>query len=91
MPEACAARNCRKITEAAGLGVGWVARDLRHGFVSLMSADGVPIEEIARLAVHSHTATAELVYRHELRPPITTGAEVMDRILNVRGGQSRSC
>jgi hypothetical protein len=31
------------------------------------------------------TATTELVYRHELRPVITTGAEVMDRILNMRG------
>jgi len=47
------------------------------------SADGVPIEEIARLAGHNRTATTELVYRHELRPVITTGAEVMDRILNV--------
>jgi 3-oxoacyl-[acyl-carrier protein] reductase len=53
--------------------------------VSLMSADGVPIEEIARLAGHNRTATTELVYRHELRPVITTGAEVMDRTLNLRG------
>ena len=73
------------ITEAAGLGLGWAPRDLRHTFVSLMSADGVPIEEIARLAGHNRTATTELVYRHELRPVITTGAEVMDRILNLRG------
>jgi integrase len=64
---------------------GWAPRDLRHTFVSLMSADGVPIEEIARLAGHNRTATTELVYRHELRPVITTGAEVMDRILNLRG------
>jgi integrase len=75
-------REFRKITEAAGLGTGWAPRDLRHTFVSLMSADGVPIEEIARLAGHNRTATTELVYRHELRPVITTGAEVMDRILN---------
>jgi len=75
-------REFRKVTEAAGLGVGWAPRDLRHTFVSLMSADGVPIEEIARLAGHNRTATTELVYRHELRPVITTGAEVMDRILN---------
>lgn len=47
-----------------------------------MSADGVPIEEIARLAGRNQTATPELVYRHELRPIITTGAEVMDRILS---------
>ena len=78
-------REFRKITEAAGLGTDWAPRDLRHTFVSLMSADGVPIEEIARLAGHNRTATTELVYGHELRPVITTGAEVMDRILNLRG------
>ena len=50
----------------------------------------MPIEEIARLAGHNRTATTELVYRHELRPVITTGAEVMDRILNVNGRQNRS-
>jgi hypothetical protein len=36
-------------------------------------------------AGHNRTATTELVYRHELRPVITTGAEVMDRILNSHG------
>jgi integrase len=75
-------REFRKITRAAGLGTGWTPRDLRHTFVSLMSAGGVPIEEIARLAGHNQTATTELVYRHELRPVIATGAEVMDRILS---------
>jgi integrase len=43
---------------------------------------GVPVEEIARLAGHNRTATTELVYRHELRPVITTGVEVLDRILD---------
>ena len=80
-------REFRKIAEAAGVGSGWAPRDLRHTFVSLMSADGVPIEEIARLAGHNRTATTELVYRHELRPVITRGAEAMDRILS-RGVQS---
>jgi integrase len=75
-------REFRRIAGVAGLGAGWAPRDLRHTFVSLMSADGVPIEEIARLAGHNQTATTELVYRHELRPVITTGAEVMDRILS---------
>jgi len=70
------------------LGGGTCALGLdTHTFVSLMSTDGVPIEEIARLAGHSHTATTELVYNHELRPVITTGAEVMDRILNLGGGR----
>jgi integrase len=75
-------REFRKIMEAAGLGGGWAPRDLRHTFVSLMSADGVPIEEIARLAEHNQTSTTELVYRHELRPVVTMGAEVMDRFLS---------
>jgi integrase len=75
-------REFRKITEEVALGKGWAPLDLRHTSVSLMSADGVPLEEIARLAGHNRSATAELVYRHELRPVITTGAEVMDRILN---------
>jgi integrase len=81
-------REFRKITQAAGVGPGWAPRDLRHTFVSLMSADGVPIEEIARLAGHNQTSTTELVYRHELRPVITTGAEVMDRILSREAPQT---
>jgi integrase len=73
-------RQFRKVCKAAGLEAGWSPRELRHTFVSLMSQDGVPIEEIARLAGHSTTRTTELVYRKELRPVIATGAEVMGRI-----------
>ncbi|MGH3451949.1 MAG: tyrosine-type recombinase/integrase, partial [Haloechinothrix sp.] len=62
----------------------WTPRELRHTFVSLMSAHGVSLEEIARLVGHSSTAVTELVYRKELRPVITEGAEVMDEIF--RGG-----
>jgi len=74
-------REFRRVTEAAGLGTGWVPRELRHTFVSIMSENGVPVEEIARLAGHDRTTTTEVVYRHELRPVIATGAEIMDRIL----------
>ncbi len=52
----------------------------RHTFVSLMSDSGMAVEEIARLAGHSSSRTTEVVYRHELRPVITTGAEVMDQL-----------
>jgi hypothetical protein len=41
---------------------------------------GVTIEEIARLAGHATTRTTEIVYRRELRPVITTGAEIMDQL-----------
>jgi hypothetical protein len=40
----------------------------------------VPVEEIARLAGHASSRTTEVIYRRELRPVITTGAEVMDQI-----------
>ncbi len=73
-------RDFRKVCEAAGLGRGWSPRELRHTFVSLMSEGGVPIEEIARLAGHATTRTTEIVYRKELRPVITTGAEVTAKI-----------
>jgi prevent-host-death family protein len=63
-----------------GLGTGWVPRELRHTFVSLLSAHGVPVEAIALLAGHNQTATTELVYRHQIVPALTRGAEVMDQI-----------
>jgi hypothetical protein len=31
---------------------------------------------------HSGTTVAELVYRHQLRPVLQTGATVMDRLFN---------
>jgi integrase len=73
-------RQFRVITEAAGLGKTWVPRELRHTFVSLLSAHGVPVEAIALLAGHQQTATTELVYRHQIVPALTRGAEVMDQI-----------
>jgi integrase len=55
-------------------------RELRHSFVSLLSDGGVPIEKIARLVGHSSTSTTERVYRHQIRPVVQGGAEVMDRL-----------
>jgi integrase len=75
-------RAFKKITTAAGLGDNWKPLDLRTSFVSLMSGSGVPVEEIARLVGHTSTRTTEVVYRRELRPVITTGAEVMDKIFS---------
>ena len=75
-------RTFKKITKAAALGEDWTPRELRTSFVSLMSDSGVPVEEIARLVGHTSSRTTEVVYRRELRPVITTGAEVMDKILS---------
>ncbi len=62
----------------------WTPRELRHSFVSVLSDAGVPLEEISRLVGHSGTTVTELVYRHQLKPVIQTGATVMDRLFTRR-------
>ena len=73
-------RAFRLITKKAGFGEDWAPRELRHTFVSVMSASGVPVENIALLVGHDRTATTESVYRHEIRPALNQGAEVMDKV-----------
>ena len=75
-------RDFRKVARAAGIGERWVPKELRTSFVSMMSNQDVPVEEISRLAGHSNSRTTEVIYRKELRPVITTGAEVMDQIFH---------
>jgi integrase len=73
-------REFRKITQAAGLGTGWVPREMRHTFVSLLSFNGTALEDIADLVGHRGTATTETVYRKVIVPELRRGAEVMDRL-----------
>ena len=71
----------RAIRAAEGVNAAeWTPRELRHSFVSLLSDDGIPLEEISRLVGHSSTAVTETVYRHQIRPVVQTGAVAMDRI-----------
>ncbi len=83
-------RAFQGLTKTAGLGKAWAPREMRHTFVSVLSANGVPVESIALLAGHDRTSTTELVYRHELRPALTQGAEVMDKIFSAGGTGSSS-
>jgi hypothetical protein len=46
---------------------------------------GVPLGDIAQLVGHSGTTVTELVYRHQIRPVIQTGATVMDRLFGHGG------
>ncbi|EPH46826.1 site-specific integrase [Streptomyces aurantiacus] len=75
-------RNFRVLLDAAGIeNPGeWTTRELRTSFVSLLSDHGIPIEVIARLVGHSGSVTTERVYRKQLRPVISDGAEAMDDI-----------
>lgn len=73
-------RGFRSVVTAAGIAGSWTPRELRHSFVSLLSANGVPVESIAQLVGHAGTAVTEAVYRKELRPVLTDGAEVIGSI-----------
>jgi integrase len=73
-------RAFRLITKKAKIGEDWTPRELRHSFVSIMSDSGVPIETIADLCGHAGTAVTEEVYRHQLRPVITKGAETINAV-----------
>jgi integrase len=53
---------------------------MRHSFVSVLSASGVKIEDIARLVGHSSTTVTETVYRHQIVPVIQEAATAMDNI-----------
>jgi integrase len=58
----------------------WTPRELRHSFVSLLSDNGMPLDQIALLVGHSGTQVTEKVYRQQIRPVIQDGAKAMDRI-----------
>jgi integrase len=55
-------------------------RELRHSFVSLLSAHDIPIENISRLVGHTNTVVTETVYRQQIRPVIQEGAIAMTDI-----------
>ncbi len=62
----------------------WAPRGLRHSFVSLLSDDGVPLENIVHLVSHQTTTVIETVYRQQLRPVIEDAATAMNRIFPAR-------
>ena len=67
--------------ERAGLvGTDWTPRELRHSFVSLLSAHDMPLENISRLVGHTNTIVTETVYRKQIRPVMQEGARAMDTI-----------
>jgi integrase len=74
-------RAFKDVTEAAGLGRDWTPRELRHTFVSVLSASGMPIEQVALLAGHSVTSTTETVYRRQITEAAMPGAEILGEVL----------
>jgi integrase len=68
-----------KMTRRAGIG-HWHAHEGRHTAVSIMSNNGVPIQDIADTVGHKSTHVTETVYRHVIAPAIRGGASVMDDV-----------
>jgi integrase len=75
------ALNCRfgKMTGRAGIG-HWHAHEGRHTAVSIMSSNGVPLQEISDTVGHKSTHVTQTVYRHVIVPAIRGGATVMDQV-----------
>ncbi len=68
-----------KMTKRAGIG-HWHAHEGRHTAVSIMSSNGVPLQEISDTVGHKSTHVTETVYRHVIVPAIRGGATVMDAV-----------
>jgi integrase len=69
-----------KMTRRAGIG-HWHAHEGRHTAVSIMSSNGVPLQDISDTVGHKSTHVTETVYRHVIVPAIRGGASVMDSVL----------
>ena len=85
LPERCIEALCRQRAQQAADRLSAGERWRETGLVfttSLLSDAGVPLEQISQLVGHSGTTVTELVYRHQLRPVIQTGAIVMDQLFS---------
>lgn len=70
-----------KMTRNAGIG-HWHAHEGRHTAVSIMSSNGVPIQDISDTVGRKSTHVTETVYRHVIVPAIRGGATVMDSVFD---------
>jgi integrase len=72
-------RSFSQMTERAGIG-HWHPNELRHSAASLLSASGVPIEQIADLLGHASIRMTSLVYRHRVAASIDAAVLPMERL-----------
>jgi integrase len=79
-----------KMTKRAGVG-HWHAHEGRHTAVSIMSHNGVPIQDISDTVGHKSTHVTETVYRHVIVPVIHGGATVMDRVFAGESDSKAPC
>jgi len=73
-------RSLRTVTEQAGLG-RWHPHELRHSAASLLSAAGVPLEEVADVLGHASTRVTSATYPHRTTPTVEATTGPMDDLL----------
>jgi integrase len=66
-----------RLTERAGLG-RWHPNELRHSACSLLSAAGVPLEDVADILGHDGTRMAARFYRHAVAPSVGAAVGPME-------------
>ncbi len=76
-------RALRTVTEQAGLG-RWHPHELRHSAASLLSAAGVPLEEVADVLGHTSTRVTSATYRHRTTPTVDSAAGPMEALFSTR-------
>ncbi|GAA2361318.1 hypothetical protein [Dactylosporangium salmoneum] len=82
-----ALRGDRQVPLQAGLSEkDWAPRELRHGSVSIASALGLTLEQVADLVGNAGTVVMEKVYRHQLRSVLTHSAEAVDGLFVALAG-----
>jgi len=75
----------RALCKRAGLGEDWHPHEQRHTFVSVLSAAGVDIDQIADAAGHINASITRTVYRHVLADKLSAAASVMDATFRASG------
>jgi integrase len=71
----------------AGLGGDWHPHEMRHTFVSLLSAHGVDIDDIADAAGHVNATVTRVTYRHQISDKLARAAAAMDQIFGAGGAR----
>lgn len=76
-------KELNALTDAAELG-HWTPYELRHSAASLLSAAGVPLEQIADVLGHEGTRMAQVVYRHAVAPTVAAAVAPMEAMFGAQ-------
>ena len=74
-------RTLARICESAGIG-HWHPHQLRHSYTSILSHEGVPIEQLSDALGHTSLRMMS-VYRHQLQQTVTVGVAPMERLFGI--------